>query len=46
MKKIYWIIGIGIALILTVVIVKALQGSKPTEVITEKAVEQGVIVVT
>lgn len=45
MKKIYWIIGIGIALILTVVIVKALNGSKPTEVITEK-VQKRIIVET
>jgi HlyD family secretion protein len=43
MKRIYWIIGIGIALILVVVIVKAMQGSKPTEVITEKAQKRGVI---
>lgn len=43
MKKIYWIIGIGIALILTVVIVKALQGSKPTEVITEKAIKRNIV---
>lgn len=43
MKKVYWIIGIGIALILTVVIVKALQGSKPTEVITEKATKRNIV---
>ena len=43
MKKVYWIIGIGIALILTVVIVKALQGSKPTEVITEKAIKRNIV---
>ena len=43
MKKIYWIIGSGIALILVVVIVKALNGSKPTEVITEKAQKRSII---
>ncbi|MBN8692605.1 MAG: efflux RND transporter periplasmic adaptor subunit [Bacteroidetes bacterium] len=43
MKKVYWIIGIGIALILTVIIVKALQGSKPTEVITEKAIKRNIV---
>lgn len=43
MKKIYWIIGIGIALIITVVVVKALQGSKPTEVITEKVQKRDII---
>jgi len=43
MKKVYWIIGIGIALILTVIIVKALQGSKPTEVITEKATKRNIV---
>jgi HlyD family secretion protein len=43
MKKIYWIIGVGIALILTVVIVKALNGSKPTEVITEKVTKRVIV---
>lgn len=43
MKKIYWIIGIGIALILVVVIVKALNGSKPTDVITEKAKKRSIV---
>lgn len=43
MKKIYWIIGIGIALILIVVIIKALNGSKPTEVITEKATKRTIV---
>ena len=43
MKKVYWIIGIGIALILMVIIVKAMQGSKPTEVITEKAAKRNII---
>lgn len=43
MKKIYWIIGIGIALILIVVVVKALNGSQPTEVITEKAMKRTIV---
>lgn len=43
MKKIYWIIGIGIAVILAVVIVKALNGSKPTEVITEKVQKRTIV---
>lgn len=37
MKKIYWIIGIGTALILAVVAVQLMKGNKPTEVYTEKA---------
>ncbi len=43
MKKVYWIIGIGIALILAVVVVKALQGSKPTEVMVEKAMKRSIV---
>ncbi len=43
MKKIYWIIGIGIGLILLVVVIKALQGSKPTEVITEKVMKRTIV---
>lgn len=43
MKKVYWIIGIGIALIITVILVKTMQGSKPTEVITEKAAKRNII---
>lgn len=43
MKKVYWIIGIGITLILVVIIVKAMQGSKPTQVITEKAKHRDII---
>lgn len=43
MKRIYWIIGIGIALILVVVVVKALNGSKPTEVITEKVQKRTIV---
>ncbi|MBL7916805.1 MAG: efflux RND transporter periplasmic adaptor subunit [Bacteroidia bacterium] len=37
MKKIYWIFGIGIALILVIIIVKVSGGSKPTSVTVEKA---------
>jgi HlyD family secretion protein len=43
MKKVYWILGIGIAVILAVIAVKALQGAKPTEVMTEKAVRRSII---
>src|SRR5258708_1132930 len=43
MKKIYWIVGIGIVLILAVVIIKALNGSKPTEVMIEKALKRSII---
>lgn len=43
MKKIYWIIGVGIVLILAVVIVKALNGSKPTDVITEKVMKRTIV---
>lgn len=43
MKKVYWIIGIGISLILAVIIVKAMQGSKPTEVIIEKVKKRDII---
>jgi HlyD family secretion protein len=37
MKKIYWIIIAGVLVIAAVVTYQALQGSKPTEVYTEKA---------
>lgn len=43
MKKIYWIIGSGIVLILAVVVMKALNGSQPTEVITEKAQKRSIV---
>jgi len=43
MKRIYWIIGIGIAVILLLIIVKGMQGSKPTDVITEKAQKRNII---
>lgn len=37
MKKIYWIIAIGVVVIGTVVTVQILKGNKPTEVYVEKA---------
>lgn len=37
MKRIYWIIIIGVVLILSIVVVQAVKGSKPTEVYTQKA---------
>lgn len=43
MKKVYWIIGIGIVLIIAVIVYKTLQGSKPTEVIIEKAAKRNII---
>ena len=43
MKKVYWIIGIGLALVLTVIIVKAVSGNKPTEVITEKVTKRNIV---
>jgi HlyD family secretion protein len=36
MKRIYWIIILGVLLIISVLAVMAVQGSKPTEVYTEK----------
>src|ERR1044071_1216924 len=43
MKRIYWIIGIGIAIVLILIIVKGMQGSKPTDVITEKAQKRNIV---
>src|SRR5262245_18285213 len=43
MKKIYWIIGIGIALILVIVIVKALNGAKQTKEMTEKVQKRTIV---
>ena len=37
MKRIYWIIIIGVLLVASVVVVQLLKGSKPTEVYTENA---------
>jgi len=43
MKRIYWIIGIGILIILTVVLVKYMNGNKPFEVYTQKATTRTII---
>ncbi len=37
MKKIYWIFGIGITLVLIIIIIKVTGGSQPTSVTVEKA---------
>lgn len=43
MKKLYWIIGICITLIMVVIIFKVLKGEEPTEVTTEKAEKRNII---
>ena len=43
MKRIYWIIIIGVLLIASVVVVQVLKGNKPTEVYTEKAEVRDII---
>ncbi len=43
MKKIYWIIIIGVVIIGIVVTVQAMKGNKPTEVYTEKAQVRNII---
>lgn len=43
MKRIYWIIIIGLVAILSIVAVKVLKGSRPTEVYTEKAQLRNII---
>src|SRR5687768_4840457 len=43
MKRIYWIIILGVLLIISVLAVMAVQGSKPTEVYTEKAAVRDII---
>lgn len=43
MKRIYWIIGIGIVIILSVVLVKYMNGNKPFEVYTQKATTRTII---
>lgn len=43
MKRIYWIIGIGILLIIVVIVVQVVKGSKPTEVYTEKAALRNIV---
>ena len=43
MKKLYWIIGICIAIVSTVVAFKFFRGEEPTEVTTEKAAKRNII---
>ncbi len=43
MKKLYWIIGICIALLIAVIAYKALKGTQPTEVTVEKAEKRNII---
>lgn len=43
MKKLYWIIGICIVLLSSVVAYKLMKGDKPTEVISEKALKRNII---
>jgi HlyD family secretion protein len=43
MKRIYWIIIIGVVVILAVVIVQLLKGNKPTEIYTENAAIRDII---
>jgi HlyD family secretion protein len=37
MKRLYWIIAIGVLIIFSVILIKYLNGNKPTEVYTQKA---------
>lgn len=43
MKRIYWIIIIGVVVIAALLIAKAMQGAKPTDVIVEKAALRTII---
>lgn len=43
MKKLYWIIGICISLLVVVIIFKVFKGEEPKEVITEKAAIRNII---
>ena len=43
MKRIYWIIIIGVVLIVSIVVVQAVKGSKPTEVYTQTAELRNII---
>ncbi|MBC7693856.1 MAG: efflux RND transporter periplasmic adaptor subunit [Burkholderiales bacterium] len=43
MKKLYWIIGICVAVLLTVIIFKFFKGAEPTKVTTEKAAKRNII---
>src|SRR4051812_18382558 len=43
MKRIHWIIIAGVALIVTVLLIQANQGNKPTEVYTEKSSMRSIV---
>lgn len=43
MKKIYWIIGIGITILLVIIFIKVSEGTKPIEVTLDKAELRSVI---
>lgn len=43
MKTLYWILGIGVAVIIAIVVVNVMQGSKPTEVYTEKTEVRNIV---
>ncbi len=43
MKKLYWIIGICVALLTSVIAYKFTKGEKPTDVATEKAAKRNII---
>ncbi|MCD6017076.1 MAG: family efflux transporter, subunit [Bacteroidetes bacterium] len=43
MKKLYWIIGICIAVLMIVIIFKFFKGAEPTKVTTEKAAKRNII---
>lgn len=43
MKKLYWIIGLCIALLLSVILYKSLKGESEIQVITEKAITRDII---
>lgn len=43
MKKLYWIIAIGLIIILSVVLIKYMNGNKPFEVYTQKATTRTII---
>jgi HlyD family secretion protein len=43
MKKLYWIIGIGIVILLAIIFIKVSEGTKPLEVTLEKAELRSVV---
>jgi len=43
MKRIYWIIIVGVVLVASVIVVKVAKGNKPTDVYTEKATVRDII---